>query len=155
MSEDQPGALALKLNHLFSTVKSLDSNGKEYSNEFVAQQLTKAGVPISSSYIWQLRKGKKSNPTLEHIQGLAKFFGVNVDYFTNDEVSARIDSQLEILRAEQEARLNQIAANPEARWMAARAAELSPAGRRQLVDLLNLIYQVEHMKREGSEEGRK
>ncbi|MCO1580464.1 helix-turn-helix domain-containing protein [Crossiella sp. SN42] len=155
MPAGRPGPLADKLNHLFSTVKPLDGKGREYSNDFVAQQLTQAGVSISASYIWQLRKGKKANPSLEHIQALSRFFGVTVDYFTNDEVSAKINSQLDVLRGEQQAKLDRLSADPEAQVMAARAAELSPEGRKQVSELLKFIHQMElSNRRDGGEAGR-
>lgn len=53
-----------------------------------------AGVTISQSYIWQLRKGKKDNPTLKHLQALADFFGVPAAYFFDSEVTARVNDQL-------------------------------------------------------------
>lgn len=75
MSEQADRSLANKLNRLFASVTL--RNGFEFSNEHVARAIgERTGVTISQSYIWQLRKGKKDNPTLKHLQALADFFGV-------------------------------------------------------------------------------
>jgi transcriptional regulator with XRE-family HTH domain len=141
----QDRSLADKLNHLFGN-KTL-RNGQEYSNEQVAAAISEDGeVKISQSYIWQLRKSKKDNPTFKHLQGLAKFFGVPVSYFFDDEVTDRVDQQLESLKSEQ-ARLNEIASGSDAQLMALRAGELSPHRRRLVMDLLDVVYREEQAGR--------
>jgi transcriptional regulator with XRE-family HTH domain len=138
-------ALADKLNHLFATATA--RSGQEYSNEQVAGAIVATGVTISQSYIWQLRKGKKDNPTFKHLQALAAFFGVPVSYFFDDEVTDRVDQQLEELKAEQ-ARLHEIMERSDAQLMALRAGELSPAGRRQVMDLLDVVHRLEQAEKD-------
>src|SRR5256886_14798655 len=119
--------LADKLNHL--SAYYAPRNGQEYSNEQVAAAISARGeVKISQSYIWQLRKSKKDNPTYKHLQALAGFFGVPVSYFFDDEVTDRVDQQLEKLRSEQ-VRLNEIAGSSDVHFMEMRAGELSPQRR--------------------------
>ena len=142
--------LADKLNHLFRQVRP--RGGQEYSNEQVASAISTTGVTISQSYIWQLRKGKKDNPTFKHLQALAAFFGVPVSYFFDDEVTDRVDQQLEELRAEQ-ARLTEIMDSSDAQLMALRAGELSPEGRRQVMDLLDVVHRLEQAERGTRPEG--
>lgn len=140
-----PGrGLADKLNHLFTVTTSRD--GQEYSNEQVAAAITAQGEKISQSYIWQLRKSKKDNPTFKHLQALAGFFGVPVSYFFDDEVTDRVDQQLADLKAEQ-ARLTEIAAGSDAQLMAMRAGELAPHRRRLVMELLNVVYREEQAER--------
>lgn len=87
--------LADKLNHLFAAVPPRRGGRREFSNEHVAAEIGRAsGVTISQSYIWQLRKGRKDNPTLKHLQALADFFGVPAAYFFDSEVTARVNDQL-------------------------------------------------------------
>jgi transcriptional regulator with XRE-family HTH domain len=137
--------LADKLNHLFAYYAP--RNGQEYSNEQVAAAISARGeVKISQSYIWQLRKSKKDNPTYKHLQALAGFFGVPVSYFFDDEVTDRVDLQLEKLRTEQ-VRLNEIAGNSDVQLMAMRAGELSPHRRRLVMELLNVVYREEKAER--------
>jgi transcriptional regulator with XRE-family HTH domain len=150
VDEDPDRRLADRLNHLFATVRA--EGGQEYSNEQVASAIRDAGTPISQSYIWQLRKRKKTNPTLKHLQGLANFFGVPAAYFFDDEVARSVDSRLDTLLAEQ-ARLAQAVDNGEVRHMALRAGELSPARRRQVMELLDVVYRLEQAEQGNAEEG--
>ncbi|MFD1044676.1 XRE family transcriptional regulator [Kibdelosporangium lantanae] len=136
--------LADKLNHLFRQVRP--RGGQEYSNEQVASAISTTGVTISQSYIWQLRKAKKDNPTMRHLQALADFFGVPAAYFFDDDVEGRVNEQLAALRAEQD-RLTQLANSSDVQLMAMRAGELSPKGRRQVMELLDVVYQLEQTKR--------
>ncbi|TCO62444.1 helix-turn-helix domain-containing protein [Actinocrispum wychmicini] len=136
--------LADKLNHLFTQVRP--RGGQEYSNEQVASAITAKGVTISQSYIWQLRKAKKDNPTMRHLQALADFFGVPAAYFFDDDVAGRVNEQLAALKAEQ-ARLTKLANSSDVQLMAMRAGELSAKGRKQVMDLLDVVYQLEQTKR--------
>lgn len=147
---EHPPAFTERLNHLFTSVRPRD--GREYSNEHVAVEIGRAsGVTISQSYIWQLRKGKKDNPTLKHIQALADFFGVPAAYFFDDEVTARVNQQLETLIAEQ-ARRDASQADEQAALMAMRAGELSPERRQQVMDLLDVVHALERAERRGHHE---
>src|SRR5258706_13749135 len=89
--------LAAKLDRLFRTVRP-QSQG-EYTYEEVATAIRERGVMISHTYIWQLRKGARDNPTKRHLDALAEIFGVNAAYFLDDEAARRIDEQLELLAA--------------------------------------------------------
>ena len=137
-------SLADKLNQLFA--RHTARPGHEYSNEQVAGAIADTGVTISQSYIWQLRKGKKDNPTFKHLQALAGFFGVPVSYFFDDEVTDRVNEQLKSLQDEQ-TRLNQLAAGSDAQLMAMRAGELSPDRRRLVMELLDVVYRQEQAER--------
>ena len=141
--------LAQRLDHLFDAVRRPD--GQEYTNEQVANAVTAKGVAISQSYIWQLRKQKKDNPTLKHLQALADFFGVPPAYFFDDAVAGQINEQIEALRAEQ-ARLSEAAGGNDARLMAMRAGELSADRRRQVMELLDVVYRLEKAERGDTQE---
>jgi len=135
-------SLAEKINYLFATVRP-DGGQREFSNEHVAAEIARSsGVTISQSYIWQLRKGKKDNPTLKHLQALADFFGVPAAYFFDSEVNARVNEQLQVLRTEQ-ARRELNADHDQVALMAMRAGELSPEHRRQVMDLLDVVYRLQ------------
>lgn len=135
-----------RLNQLFETVTPAE--GREYSNEQVAAAITAGGISISQSYIWQLRKGIKENPTLKHVQGLADFFGVPPAYFFDEAVTDRVGQRLTELKAEQR-RLAELAASSEVQMMALRAGELSAKGRQQVADLLDVVYRLEQAERAG------
>lgn len=90
--------LADRLDYLFKTVRPTGRG--EYTSEEVATELAKRGGPtISGTYVWQLRKGIRDNPTKKHIEALSDFFGVPPAYFFDDESTGRIDAELELLAA--------------------------------------------------------
>ncbi|MQA10401.1 MAG: XRE family transcriptional regulator [Pseudonocardiaceae bacterium] len=145
MVEQASRSLAEKLNYLFASQVSQD--GQEYSNEHVATAITTQGdAKISQSYIWQLRKAKKDNPTYKHLQALAGFFGVPVSYFFDDEVTDRVNQQLQSLKSER-VRLRELAGDSDAQLMAMRAGELSPHRRQQVMELLDVVYRLEQAER--------
>ncbi|NBH02893.1 helix-turn-helix domain-containing protein [Amycolatopsis sp. SID8362] len=134
-----------KLNHLFAVTKSPD--GDEYSNDFVAESITATGTKISGTYIWQLRKRKRDNPTIKHVEGLAKYFGVPFNYFFDDDVTGRVDQQLKELADERD-RLKAQAGDNEAQRIAMRAGELSPHRRQLVMDLLDVVYRDQQAEQE-------
>lgn len=113
----RPKTLAEKLDHLFSTVRS--PRGGEYTFDEVASALRHAGGPtISATYVWQLRKGIRDNPTKRHLEALAAFFGVSPSYFFDEEAAERIEAELALLTALRDSSI---------RSVALRAAGLSPS----------------------------
>lgn len=140
-----PPTLADRLNHLFATVRPRE--GREYSNEHVAAAIGREGsVTISQSYIWALRKGSKDNPTMKHLEALARFFGVPVSYFFDDEVTGRVNEQLVRLRMEQHRAHSE--ADRQVELMAMRAGELSPGRRQQVMDLLEVVHALERAEQD-------
>jgi transcriptional regulator with XRE-family HTH domain len=106
--EAAEGALAAKLNRLFRTV--VPRGGGEYTFEEVAEAIrAKGGPTISATYLWQLRKGVRDNPTKRHLEALAGFFGVPPAYFFDSSEAERIDAQLDLLTALRDAPVRQIA----------------------------------------------
>jgi transcriptional regulator with XRE-family HTH domain len=94
-----PKSLADKLDYLFRTVHPKGRG--EYTYREVAQAIndTSDGTTISASYLWQLRKGEKDNPTIKHVEALARFFGVPPSYFLDDQAADEITAQLQLLAA--------------------------------------------------------
>jgi transcriptional regulator with XRE-family HTH domain len=109
-------SLAERLDRLFRTVHP--GGRGEYTYEEVAAAIRDQGTMISHTYVWQLRKGIRDNPTKRHLEGLAQFFGVPASYFL-DEDTSEVDAQLELLTALR---------GSQVRTMALRAADLSPQG---------------------------
>lgn len=100
--------LAQKIDHLFATVRPPE--GDEYTHEEVASALRGAGGPtISATYVWQLRKGIRDNPTRHHIEALAQFFGVPPSYFFDEEAAERIDAELALLVAMRDSSVRSVA----------------------------------------------
>ncbi|MFE9373215.1 helix-turn-helix domain-containing protein [Streptomyces sp. NPDC006711] len=145
MSEQTPRSLADKLNRLFESIRPPD--GHEYSNEQVADGISRQGLTtISQSYVWQLRKGKKTNPTISHLRALADFFGVPVAYFFDDGAAGEVEGKLKALEAQQ-ARMKEAMGGGDVKLMAMRAGELSPERRKQVMDLLDVVYKLEQVER--------
>jgi transcriptional regulator with XRE-family HTH domain len=71
------------------------------------------GREISRTYLWELATGKKSNVTLEQLDVLAEFFGVPPEYFINDEVAGRVNSQIKLATALRDARVRNLAMRAE------------------------------------------
>ncbi len=133
-----PDTLATRLDKLFTAVRRPD--GAEYSQREVAEGVTAAGEPISHSYVGQLRKGEKDNPTLRHLRGLARFFGVPVEYFTRDDVAAKVDHELDLLHALQTLRVR----------TAAMRRTVLPEAERSLAELSRIVEVIRGLDSAGS-----
>jgi transcriptional regulator with XRE-family HTH domain len=140
---DTPGAggrtLAQKLDHLFRTVHPATHG--EYSFEEVAGAIRARGGPtISATYLWQLRRGLRDNPTKKHLEALAQFFGVSPAYFFDDEAAARIDAELALLVALRDGSVRRIAL---------RAAGLSPESLGAITEMVERVRQLEGLPDRG------
>ncbi|HEY3682481.1 MAG TPA: helix-turn-helix domain-containing protein [Streptosporangiaceae bacterium] len=130
---DDVASLAAKVDHLFQTVRP--HAGREFSFEEVAEALrAKGGPTISATYIWQLRKGIRDNPTKRHLEALAGFFGVPPAYFFDDEETRRIDAELMLLTALRDSPVRQIAL---------RANGLSPKSLEAIADMVDRVRELE------------
>lgn len=128
---------AEKLLQLIATVH--EPNREPHSYREISACIEQCGGPaISGAYIQQLATGKRVNPKIHYVEALARFFCVPAAYFFDDEVTDRLDTELAERRA-----LDASASGREARMMAMRAEALSPKGRQQVMDLLDLVYRVE------------
>lgn len=68
----------------------------------------RTGVAISHGYLHQLCRGKRDNPTLNHLQALAEFFGVPTSYFTDDAMTDEVKAQYELVLAMRDSRVREI-----------------------------------------------
>ena len=126
-------SIAGRLDPLFRRVS--DAARAEPSYMAVAEAIRRdQGVPISHTYIWQLRTGRRDNPTVQHLTALAVYFGVPVAYFLDDEHAARIDGQLDLLRTLSDAGVTELAL---------RAADVSPAARATISELIRKVWESE------------
>ncbi len=78
------GSLAEKLRYLLEHVHP-QGRGRYTYREVVAGIVEAGDPPISLGYLGQLINGERANPTLDALTSLARFFGVPVSYFTNDD----------------------------------------------------------------------
>ncbi|OEJ30892.1 helix-turn-helix domain-containing protein [Streptomyces subrutilus] len=141
--DDKPtSSLADKLNHLFTT--TAPAGRGPYTGEEAARAITASGIPISGSYIWLLRKGRRDNPTMRHVEGLAKFFGVPPAYFFDDEVTATVDSELALLAAMRDTKVQRVAL---------RTAGLSERSMRSINELIERVRELEGLAEDPPESG--
>lgn len=101
-------SLAEKLDRLFRAVRP--ARRGEYSYQEIADAIRAEGGPtISATYLWQLRKGLRDNPTKNHLAALARFFGVSPAYFFDDDAAEVVDAQLSLLAAMRDASVRTVA----------------------------------------------
>ena len=140
--------MAEKIDRLFRTIHPRDR--EEYSFEEVASAIRDRGGPtVSATYLWQLRKGLRDNPTKKHLEALADFFGVSPAYFFDDEAAARIEAELDVLAALRDASVRQIAL---------RAFGLSPQSLDTIAEMVERVRQLEGLpdtQTEGARRRRK
>jgi transcriptional regulator with XRE-family HTH domain len=105
----QGNVLAERLNHLFATVHP--AGRRPYTLREVADAINaEAGSTIISvSYLSQLRAGQRTEPSHSRLRAIARFFGVDVDYFSGDVPADDADLQAEFLAAMRDAGVRSIA----------------------------------------------
>ena len=142
-------SLAEKIDTLFRTVRR--PNRDMFSNDEVATACREAtGESFSATYLWQLRTGRRDNPTMRHLEALAQFFEVPVAYFFDDDQSSAIARELELLGVLRDAGVRNVAL---------RALTLSPEGIDTLNDMIDVLVRREEKARSaplgrgGTEEG--
>ena len=126
--------LASKIDHLFEIVRPAKG---EYTHEQVAKAIEDRGGPtISASYLWQLRKGLRDNPTMKHLEALADFFGVPAAYFFDDAQAERIDAELALLASLRDSQVRQVAL---------RASGLSDQTLKAIAEMIERARQIERL----------
>jgi transcriptional regulator with XRE-family HTH domain len=137
MTEDHgkpDSLLASRLAHLFATVHPKDRG--PYTPAEVAAAINKAAGDkvISEVYVWQLKTGRRDNPTYKHVIALARFFGVPPTYFFPDSETGRGAIPAEVAVALQDASVRDIAL---------RSAGLSQRSLQTIRDLVNNMRAIE------------
>ncbi|RDH75374.1 XRE family transcriptional regulator [Mycolicibacterium moriokaense] len=127
--------LSIKLNKLFDTMRK--PSDPPLSNAAAAEAIyRKTGVSISSAYLWQLRTGAKTNPTVTHLRAIAQFFGVAPSYLVDPGIDPEIDAQLNLLQAMRDAGV---------RDLAMRASGLTPQALNSLRAMVDHARQLEQL----------
>ena len=101
MAEDSTsrGVLAERLDRLITTVHPAERG--PYTLREIADAInTEAGTSlISAAYISQLRTGQRTEPSHSRLTALARFFGVGIDYFSDETTTEETNRHLEVLAA--------------------------------------------------------
>lgn len=125
--------LSVKINRLFETMRK--PSDPPLSNAAAAAAITaKTGVSISAAYLWQLRSGLKTNPTVAHLRAIAEFFGVPASYLVDAGINQDIDAQLRLLQSFRDAGV---------RDLAARASGLTPKSLESIRAIIDQVRRLE------------
>jgi hypothetical protein len=91
--------LASRLDHLFQTIHP--GRAKPYTPADVAAAINDAaGEQVTSgTYVWQLKTGRRDNPTYKLLIGLSRFFGVSPTYFFDEAETERDALPAEVMLA--------------------------------------------------------
>ena len=93
MPDAAESTLASRINRLFDIMRK--PADPPLSNAAAATAIeAKTGVSISPAYLWQLRSGLKSNPTISHLRAIAEYFGVPASYLIDEGEDPSIEAQL-------------------------------------------------------------
>ena len=130
----RPRSLAEKLEHLLTV--TTPAGQRQPSNEDIATAINIAAgeKTISATYVWQLRTGRKTNPTMRHLEALAQYCGVSAAYFLDEKEARRIDDQLSLLDSLRQS---------DARDIALRSTGLSESSRRALHGMIDHLRRLE------------
>lgn len=112
----------------------------------VADQVIGEHIGKSRTTVWKLRTGQELNPKIETLEALARFFGVKVTYFLDQEQAAVTDEQLDSLRAAR--RLQEAAERGGVQSINARLGSLSPES---LLAVAKLIEDLGEAEERGAE----
>ena len=128
------GLFGDRLERLFASTHPADRG--PYTPAEVAAAINRAAGEnvISPTYLWQLRTGRRRNPTYRHLLGIARFFDVSPRYFFPDEDGSRGDLPSDVVLA---------LTDDDVRDVALRAAGLSPRSLRAIRDMVEAARAVE------------
>jgi len=128
-----PGVIAQRLRYLFDNKRKPD--GKKYSYREVLKAIDAQGGPsMSVGYLSQLVTGVRTNPMMDAIQALAKFFEVPLSYFDAHENTGETNEQLKLVAALQHAGVQDIAM---------RTVGLPPESINLVLSMIDRVRQVE------------
>ena len=125
--------LAERIETLFKTFRKKD--GKEFTYKEVEAGTGKA---VTAPYVWKLRTGQATNPSIRVLKALSEFFGVPTSYFIEDT------SKEELANLKLAAQLR----NSGTARIALRASDLDEDGQRAVLEMIEYVR-----KAQGLDEG--
>jgi transcriptional regulator with XRE-family HTH domain len=143
-----PSTVAARLNELFATVTWVDDRGRtrEYSTPQVARAITDDAAhdtSVSRVYLATLRSGVNANPTVAVLKAIAKFFDERRPPGSRPVTASFLLGEGDPAGDDPEAReLRDKLADRQVRMIAMRAGDMSPAVRRQVLQMLDILGQA-------------
>lgn len=136
-----PDSIAARLHELFNKVHPADRG--PFTADEVAELTKKTAYPaVSPSYINQLLRGTRDNPTVNTLGALAEVFHVPVGYFFNKDVAEEVQANIALTAAVRDSGIQDLVN---------RSVKMSPAGRRSLAAMITAIQELENAKTHGGE----
>lgn len=134
MSSTDAGMFAARLDALITTQRP---DGWMWTNEEVADGIRRVGGPsVSTTYVQQLRRGRRDKPSWPLVVALARLFGVPVGYFAGEDQEAVIAAaDLHLLNAVR---------SPVVRELVEKLDGLGPQGRQVIARLVDEVRLLEH-----------
>src|SRR5947209_4241795 len=137
-----PGVIAQRLRYLFEHKRK--PNGKRYSYREVLRAIDAQGGPsMSVGYLSQLVTGVRTNPMMDAVQALAKFFEVPLSYFDAHENTEETNQKLKLVAALRHAGVQDVAT---------RAVGLPPESIELVLSMIDRVRQVEGLPPAGEED---
>ncbi len=113
------------------------------TNADIADAITAAtGEELSSTGVWKLRTGRGDNPTLKTLTALARFFGVPVGYFGEEEAAESIGDELALLELLRDESIGRATLRS--------LTSLSGPGRRAVAEIIETISRMEQAQAEAA-----
>jgi transcriptional regulator with XRE-family HTH domain len=141
--EPAPDTLAGRLDLLFRTRHA--AGQPEVGYQDVADALAAAGGPsVGGAYLYMLRTGRRTNPRVELLVALARYFQVPASYFIDDAAASEITEQLELLAALRDNDVQQLAL---------RTQGLSAGSRQALTGMIEQLRRMEGLNASEGPDG--
>jgi transcriptional regulator with XRE-family HTH domain len=132
-AKPEPSVIAQRLRYLFDNKRKPD--GKRYSYREVLKAIDEQGGPsMSVGYLSQLVTGVRTNPMMDAVQALAKFFEVPLSYFDAHENTEETNARLKLVAALQHAGVQDVAM---------RTVGLPPESIDLVLSMIDRVRQVE------------
>ena len=125
-------SLKERLAHLMHV--TVPPGGKSLTTRELARQVTEAGFRVSHTYIAKLLNGKTDDPSINCLRALGKVFGVPAAYFLHDEVTEKVNRDLDLLSAIRDG---------DVRIIALGARGLSPGSRESVLNGIRHLRKLE------------
>jgi len=122
--------IADRLNYLFEMARPRGQN-RRYTAKEVVDGINAAGTELSTAHLSELRRGRKTNPTIRVLEALSVFFEVRTAYLVGDAAAVEeVNAELDLRRAMADAKINDIAL---------RVGEMDPGDRATVLRIITEI----------------